>query len=61
MLRPRDEPRARWPRLVRAVEEYVGIRPLAARYVLRAGEGQFLYRQIMAEAFRRRHKQGDRK
>lgn len=47
--------RFKWPRLVRMVENYVGSRGLAVRYVNKAVMGDQLYQKIVKEAFIRRH------
>ncbi len=58
----RFELAARWPRVLRMVEEYVGNRNLAVRYVAKAvdqavsgDDGSKLYVDIVREAFARRH------
>lgn len=57
----RFEVRRRWPRVIRMVEEYVGNRSLAARYLAKAVQGEALYVEIVFQAFARRHQKRRRK
>lgn len=49
------EVRQKWPRVLRAVEAYVGNYNLAARYIAKARTHEKLYVLIVSEAYARRH------